>query len=242
MTAKIKSAEQTRQLLAKAREAGADLVGIASGEALKNGPSHKIEGHPGWPTESLSFLVLGLFHDEEHPELDWWTGKSDAANPDSGGGGNTEGNRRIYRMLKELKAFSEDVLKIPARPLAYHVERGGIFLKDTAALAGLGTIGRNNLFISPEFGTRQRFLGMGLATDLAPTPPTSFDPCADCDAPCLIACPQNAFRSGHYERKHCQAQMDLDVAGREKKEDGPDEYLFTTKYCRACELACPAGR
>lgn len=37
------------------------------------------------------------------------------------------------------------------------IESGGIFMKDAAVLAGLGTIGKSNLVITPKYGSRIRW-------------------------------------------------------------------------------------
>ncbi|MEA3231699.1 MAG: hypothetical protein U9Q05_08095 [Thermodesulfobacteriota bacterium] len=45
---------------------------------------------------------------------------------------------------------------ITAEKLPYHIESGGIFLKDAAALAGLGCIGKNNMLVLMKYGPRVR--------------------------------------------------------------------------------------
>jgi epoxyqueuosine reductase len=72
-------------------------------------------------------------------------------------------------------------------------KRGGIFLKDAAVLVGLGCIGRNNLLLTPELGSKVRLLAMLLEAELAPTGPIDFYPCEGCEEFCRKACPQNAF-------------------------------------------------
>jgi epoxyqueuosine reductase len=112
--------------------------------------------------------------------------------------------------------------------MPYWVEKGGIYLKDTAVLAGLGCIGRNNMLVSAELGPRVRLRGMLLEDELTPTGPITFDPCAGCEEFCRRACPQNAFdrvvlsaaeagmytlpgRDGCFSRAKCYIQMDKDV-------------------------------
>ena len=67
------------------------------------------------------------------------------------------------------------------RPLPYRVEHGGTLFKDAAALAGLGTIGKNSLVITPEYGPHVRFKALFLDVDLEPTGPIDFTPCKSCD-------------------------------------------------------------
>ena len=146
-------------------------------------------------------------------------------------------------MAKSLIEWLKKEFNLNAHALPYHVEKGGIFLKDAAVLAGLGTIGMNNLLITPEFGPRVRFRALAVDVGLESTCPIDFAPCESCDMPCRQVCPQDAFRNGSYSRALCNEQMEIDRATRvivkEEKKDLPSEYI---KYCRACELACPVGK
>jgi len=191
-----------------------------------------VHGKPVWPQEAKSVLILALNHKETEPELDWWDGNK-----------GSPGNRRLINVAKSLIEWLKKEFNLNAHDLPYHVEKGGIFLKDAAVLAGLGTIGMNNLLITPEFGPRVRFRALVVDVGLESTCPIDFAPCESCDMHCRQVCPQKAFRSGSYSRTFCNEQMEIDRATRvivkEEKKDLPSEYI---KYCRACELACPVGK
>ena len=133
---------------------------------------------------------------------------------------------------------------IIARDLAYQVYEGGIFLKDAAALAGLGAIGKNNLLITPEFGPRVRLRALMIDTDVEPTGPIDFAPCETCDMPCMRACPQGAFQSGSYDRSLCSEQMEQDKKNGvlSKEADYVNSAGILIKYCRICEFVCPVAR
>jgi epoxyqueuosine reductase len=122
----------------------------------------------------------------------------------------------------------DETLGMKVHRMPYWVEKGGIYLKDTAVLAGLGCIGRNNMLVTPELGPRVRLRGMLLEDELTVTGPVAFDPCAGCEEFCREACPQNAFdrivlfsaeagmdtlpgRDGRFGRAKCYIQMDKDV-------------------------------
>ena len=95
---------------------------------------------------------------------------------------------------------------------------------------------------------------------LPPTGPTDFDPCRDCEAPCLKACPNQAFdkqvltqvatgeqhlpaRVGDYSRDKC-AEMMLENEAQAEKKMVPEisgEPVEIIKYCRNCEFSCPLG-
>jgi epoxyqueuosine reductase len=211
----------SKQILAKTREFGASLAGLVPLSALRE-PTEHLTRRGRIPADRASLLVLALEHPESEPELDWW-----------GGEGGTEGNRRLISVSRQLQHFLTEELEVKARLLPYHPWKGGVLLKDAAALAGLGCIGDNNLLITPQYGTRVRLRALLVDLEVKPEPGSDFAPCATCPHPCWQACPQDAFASGAYAKAACTRQMALDeanaVAGR-------------VSYCRACELACPIGR
>jgi epoxyqueuosine reductase len=175
---------------------------------------------------------LGLKHPENDLQLDWWNR------------GNTNGNRRLIEISESLKQWLKKEHGLGAQPLPYHLEWGGLFLKDAAVLAGLGIIGRSNLFLHPEWGSRIRLRSILVEGDLEPTSSSkAFSPCETCNDLCHSACPQNALSSGVYSRPNCRIQLESDIAnkvpGEEIDENG--NPVLVIKYCRACELACPAG-
>jgi epoxyqueuosine reductase len=178
-------------------------------------------------------LVLGLPHPENDPRLDWWDR------------GNTNGNRRLMEISGSLKQWLRNEHNLGAQPLPYQVEWGGLFLKDAAVLAGLGIMGRSNLFLHPELGPQIRLRSILIEGDLETTGMVEgFSPCETCPDLCHQACPQNAFSSGVYHRPSCVTQLDTDRAnkapGGEIDENG--NPILVIKYCRACELACPVGK
>ena len=190
-----------------------------------------------WKPEYKSVLVWGLAHPASEPVLDWWSLKVR---------GFTPGNCELAAQSKRLRVWLNEELGMGALSLPYQIEYGGAFLKDAAALAGLGVIGRDNLLITPQFGPRLRLRGIFMEAELEPTAPLSdFDPCTTCDKPCHRVCPRTAFRSGKYERTLCkqeQDQLDVDFEVLDGSIMGLDEPSEVTKYCRACELACPVGQ
>ncbi len=112
-------------------------------------------------------------------------------------------------------------------------------------LAGLGVIGRHNLLVTPEYGSRVRLRGIFMEAELRPTGPLDYDPCNGCDMPCHEACPRRAFRSGSYERPYCKKEndkRDVDAEMIDGSIMGIDVPSKVSKPCRFCELACPAAR
>ena len=220
-------------------------AGIARLEDILKAPSYRVvpdgewstilsnEGTvTEWPSDAKSVLVLGLHHPENNPRLDWL----DA--------GNTMGNRWLMEISDSLKQWLKEEHGLTALPLPYHVERGGLFLKDAAVLAGLGIVGRSNLLLNPEWGPRIRFRSILIEEDLEPTRPIEgFSPCESCGEICHSACPQNVFSTSVYYSPNCIAQLNADIANKlPDGEVGEDEIpRLVIKYCRACEFACPVG-
>jgi epoxyqueuosine reductase len=268
--ATIDTLDISSSLISKAKEFGADLVGFASVEDLKKAPSftfapkmpgiaegigtrkNKLNLKPGevkWPDNAKTVLVIAVNHPEEKLEMDWWFGRSDPP-----------GNKILAKVIRELCAWiPEQFEDVNVFHLPYHVEMGGTYLKDSAVLAGIGCIGRNNIVVTPEYGPRVRLRALTLDISLPSTGPSDFDPCASCKEFCRKACPQNAFadklyeqvdygqeilpgRDGYFARPVCNQQMDIDnEAAVEQEVDGFDDPIKIIKYCRKCELSCPVG-
>ncbi len=249
------SNEIEKTIVAKAKELGASVAGIASIADLKASRSYEIytkspfyeeydRESPSyfefkgvkWREEHKSVLVWALAHPASEPALDWWSMKVS---------GFTPGNGVMRLQSKKLRIWLGEELGISALSLPYQVEFGGAFLKDSAALAGLGMIGKHNLLVTPKFGTRVRLRGIFMEAELEPTGPLDFDPCDGCDMPCHRACPRKAFRSGTFERPYCKKENDKREANPVILDGsimGIEEPSEVTKPCRNCELACPVAQ
>ncbi len=237
--------EIEKTIVEKAKALGASLAGIATIDDLKAAPSYAAydkapfyEEYKGveWREEHKSVLVWALVHPASEPVLDWWSMKVP---------GFTPGNGIMRMQSRKLRVWLGEELGINALSLPYQIEYGGAFLKDSAALAGLGVIGKHNILVTPEFGTRVRLRGIFMEAELKPTGPIDFDPCTGCDMPCHRVCPRGAFRSGAFERAHCKKEDDKRAADTEIL-DGPimgiEEPCKVWKPCRYCELACPVAQ
>jgi epoxyqueuosine reductase len=260
----------TSHIIEKAKEFGASLAGITDVEAVKTSPSHFIYGKLDeyktvgnieteeiwpdeivWPENAKSVIVIAVVHSEKEPELDWWR---------DGYTGGTQGNRILMSINSKLSKWMEEEKGIQSTKLPYHIEHGGIFLKDAAVMAGLGCIGKNNMVVTPEYGPRVRLRAMLTDVVLHGTGPLDFDPCEECSMPCQRVCPQKAFerniysekqyglamlpaRTGVYSRQLCNMKIKRDDEKSEKGVvEGRGELGKLVKYCRRCELACPVGK
>ncbi len=255
-----------KQIIEMALENGATVAGIASRRALQSSASHVIYHQLGeytgvgvvknanrlpkdelfnWPEPAQSVLVIGLSHPVAQPQLDWWDGKG------------TSGNRRMIEILELTRQQIEKRLQLRTGKLNYYVEKGGIFLKDAAVLAGLGTIGFSNMLVTPNYGPRIRLRGLFLDATIDPTGPITFSPCAECDERCRSVCPEKALdrkmpvfetidsaldlpaRDGAFNREACNIRMEKDVAESSAHDSNGRSMI---RYCRKCEFVCPVGK
>jgi len=222
------------RIIVQAKTLGASLAGMVNITALERAPSYATCGLvPRLPGPG-SLLVLALVHKHSEPELDWWDDRK----------GGTPGNRRMEETVIKLAGWLGQELGVKAHILPYHMERGGVFLKDAAVLAGLGVIGRNNLLVTPDYGPRIRLRAMLVEVEVDPPETPDFDPCARCCMPCKRACPREAFAQGSYYQPSCAEQMKQDEANKIRVPGVADAaaQLLCVSYCRACELACPVAR
>ena len=234
-----------KTIVEKAKALGASLAGIATIESLQASSSYAIydkkpfyQEYKGvkWNEYHKSVLVWALVHPASKPVLDWWSMKVP---------GFTPGNGIMRMQSRQLRTWMGEELGIRALSLPYQIEYGGAFLKDSAHLAGLGVIGKNNLLVTPEFGTRVRLRAIFMEAELTPTGPIDFDPCNGCDRPCHKACPRGAFRSGAFERSFCKKENDQRDADAEMIDGsimGIEEASRVSKPCRYCEFACPVAQ
>jgi epoxyqueuosine reductase len=216
---------------------------IADIADVLNSPSHKEavgeywrddhdEQTIQWLPNARSLLILAMRHPQGKPQLDWFDR------------GNTSGNRWLTEISNVLVEWLYDTHDIKAQALPYQVEKGGVYLKDAACLAGLGIIGKNNLLIHPTWGPNVRLRSVLIQDHLPPNAPLeNFNPCYRCTMPCRKACPENAFAQGKFHRQSCMLQLDSDRGNQVEsgQEDAEGSPLLVTAWCRRCEFACPVG-
>ena len=240
----ISKASLTTEVISQAESYNGIRAGIAPLKDILKGPSYKaviadprgiqLDKVPfdNWPAEAQTVLVLGLNHPEKNPRLDYWER------------GDTLGNRRLRELSELIKQWLRKKFDLTALPLPYHLEKGGLFLKDAAVLSGMGVIGQNNLLIHPEWGPRVRLRAILLEGDFQTTEaPEGFTPCETCEVFCQKVCPVKAFPQGKYSWSICVKQINADAENKvpegEIGENG--ERNLVIKNCRACELSCPVG-
>ena len=109
----------------------------------------------------------------------------------------------------------------------------GLYLKDSAALAGIGPIGKNNLLITPSYGSQVRLRAIITTAPLiCGEPILESEYCKECDI-CMKACPANAFIDGKYTKDVCNewARANWEILSE-----------HTVVWCNVCIEECPVTK
>jgi len=115
--------------------------------------------------------------------------------------------------------------------------------KMVATRAGLGWIGKTDLFISREFGPRLRLISILLKTPVK----TEFDPvnksqCGNCNV-CVDICPAKAANGKQWDIKVDREEFfDPFKCRNQCAEFGWTRLGIDARICGICVAACPVGR
>ncbi|MBN1882388.1 MAG: epoxyqueuosine reductase [Deltaproteobacteria bacterium] len=112
--------------------------------------------------------------------------------------------------------------------------------KSAAVLAGLGWIGKNCLFVTPEFGPRVSLATILIGRRLPPGTPITKSLCGTCAA-CVEACP-GRFITGLPWRPGTPRENLLDAHRCNNFREGFWPLLGRKSECGRCLLVCPQGR
>ncbi|NMB11431.1 MAG: hypothetical protein GX977_03995 [Firmicutes bacterium] len=187
-----------------AKTAGADIIGVASIDRFEDAP---VEMHPCsiFP-ETKSVVVLGCrllkgsFRGiKEGTEWSsYWI---------YGYGAGIYGalNDATFRTRRFIESFGWDAVEVPGKATLSEIgpERPPvapgklppdvtISMRLAAAAAGLGELGHSKVFLTPEFGPRQRFAIILTDAELEPDPIYEGKLCDDCMR-CVARCPARAI-------------------------------------------------
>jgi len=131
--------------------------------------------------------------------------------------------------------------------------------RNAAIAAGLGTRGRNNLLITPQFGPRHRLASVLTEAELEPDEPLKEDVCTHCNK-CVEVCPVRAFDEGTEDKPvdvmRCRSYLTRPLLGGMKVRHLL-KSMFTTRdwlgevvqtlmlgyhsNCHLCMSVCPVG-
>ena len=221
---------QSSELKAKARQCGADLVGIVPASRWDSWEGNANPRHIQPRCESV--VVVGRR----------FTRGSMRGVEEGTSFGNTYGmfgqhwNEEMFlaRIIHDV-ALALEADGAEAVPL--FGGGTGLDCKALAHEAGLGSVGKGGFFLTPEFGHRQRF-GLVL-TDVAleADAVVDLDFCAGCDA-CLKACPLAAMTDkGDGGRFDLNTQI-CSVCANGKTEGPAVAYERLDRLAASCGRAC----
>jgi epoxyqueuosine reductase QueG len=108
-------------------------------------------------------------------------------------------NSRLTKAVYDLSGFFRKegfkTLPLPAAgtPVDQRYLKAVFSFKDAAREAGLGSIGRHGLLITPQFGPRVRLACLLTDAQIEPSPKRQKDYCVNCDA-CIRICPAQVLQ------------------------------------------------
>jgi epoxyqueuosine reductase len=209
-----------------AHSLGADLIGVAQAKSFMEAP----KGHR--PEDLLrgaqSVIVMAIHlldaSFESAPNREYAITYSTV---------NQELNRIAFRVARFLQDKGYRVLQVPASPPDMERNMGDLSHRHAGELAGIGVFGKNDLLLSPKFGSRMRLVSVITDASLKPDKPLDLDLCKDCDK-CLRACPVGALKGERIvDKTKCFAQH-MKVA--------EELQLGDLDICGICIRVCPVGK
>jgi epoxyqueuosine reductase QueG len=156
---------------------------------------------------------------------------------------------RISQTLNSLSIKNLPMVASGSRDAVYYLQdypstlRMGFSHKMAATRAGLGWIGKTDLFISKVFGPRVRLatvlVGQSLKTSL---PPVEESSCGECRA-CVNACPAKAANGKLWNIRTDRDEFYDVFKCRDKAQALSQKNLnLDARVCGICVSVCPAGK
>ena len=128
-----------------------------------------------------------------------------------------------------IQDLGYQAIPIPASQIVdWKTQKGHLSHKHVASAAGLGWIGRNNLLVNEEFGSRIRLATVLTDLPLVISPPSIKD-CGSC-LNCLSVCPAGAIKVRQEEFDHLRCYEQLRTFAK--------TLHFSHNICGVCVKAC----
>ena len=139
-------------------------------------------------------------------------------------------DRGAFLLASLLQDLGFEALPVAASQIVdWENQRAHVPHKAVARLAGLGWIGRNNLLVTPQFGSRVRLVTILTNAPLESTgPPRAFS-CGAC-VRCVAPCPAGAIREMPEAFDHRGCYQKLDEFRR--------RHVVSQHICGVCVKAC----
>jgi epoxyqueuosine reductase len=252
-------AERTRRVLARCRELGFTLAGVADprpsdrAEAVRRWFAEGKHGSMAWLADEIEVrLDPGRLLSGVRSVIcvaDRYAGPSmpiaDPGSPDRprgaiaryarGGDYHEVIKRRLKRLVRELRD------EFPQERFRHACDLLPLLERELAGRAGLGSIGKHTLLIEPGVGSwlllGEVLTTLPLAIDPASSPGPRRDPCGTCTR-CIDACPTRAITPFSVDASRCLAYTTIEHRG-----EVPDEFHAPTGGwlfgCDVCQEVCP---
>ncbi len=150
--------------------------------------------------------------------------------------------RDYHQVLQEKMKELMDCIEREIAPVEYKifVDTGPLVDREVAYRAGLGSFGKNNFIIHPQFGS-WFFIGNVLVDfKIEEDFPIEEDICDSCDL-CIKACPTKALKGAYqFNARKCISYLTQKkelLSEEERKSIGMNIY-----GCDICQLACPKNK
>jgi len=134
-----------------------------------------------------------------------------------------------FKVSNFIQAKGYKALPVPASQIIdWEKQAGHLSHKSIGELAGLGFIGRNNLLVNPELGSRFRLVTILTDMPLEPDKRLRLD-CGECRA-CISVCPAGAIKENKQDFDHIKCF--------EKLKEFRHKKLVDQFICGVCVKAC----
>ncbi|MBU1933141.1 MAG: hypothetical protein KKC66_04495 [Candidatus Omnitrophica bacterium] len=134
-----------------------------------------------------------------------------------------------FRLSGLIQSRGYRALPAPASQIIdWEKQKGHLSHKKIGELAGLGFIGRNNLLVNPDLGSRFRLVTILTDAPLKPDKPLGLD-CGGCRA-CVDICPAGAIKEKKEDFDHIKCY--------EKLKEFRDKRIVDQFICGVCVKAC----
>lgn len=209
----------TSQVEKKCKSFGLDIIGFADPVDFQEFKDYPKRNNPEHFLKSVQTVIVVGIHLKDLI-LDTWYQSS-------------EGNYHFADMIIETKCYKlQNFLIEKGYETRLTPYSPGLFLKDSAALAGIGPIGKNNLLISEHYGSQIRLRALVTNAPLnCGNPITKSNYCEDCNL-CVEACPADALNGGDYDRMACETYQLNNLRNMSN---------YSSIWCNRCIEACPIG-
>lgn len=202
------------EVLAECGKLGADMAGIAPVERFKNAPLRMSPS--GLLPSARSVIVAGIHHPDACIELSGEPSPHDIGSYTVQGTMNSKLDDISFLMAKFLEKKGYAAIPVAASNIwRYYGYKDlkvnfapDIVHRYAAVAAGLGEIGWNGLFLTNEYGPRQRVVSIITEAEIAPDPMYAGPGTCDRCMACVRACPTDAFR------KEVKGENRLEIGGK----------------------------